>query len=560
MGDKQKMGLLQSISAKILLLVMGVVVLAIAGSVLIASQEVRRALDSVNQNYILSMAESASDLIDLTSVDADDYAGILGDVNMEGIASSYAYLVGSDGTMLYHPTAGKIGSSVENEAILKVVSELSSGTVPENKVVQYDFNGAKKYAAYALTKERQIVVVTADKNEIMSSVNGMVTGMIVMSFFVLAICVLIGYIFSRFICAPIRQLTVIIENTAALNFRHSEYGSKLCKRKDETGAMAREVRVMRGNIRELLKKVEAASGQINQNVDGLQAITSTVDQMCSDNSATSEELAAGMQETAATTVQINENIGTIKSATEDISSLVVQGTESSREVMERARNLSEKTALAGSRTKEMYTQVKTKADNAIEGAKAVEKIHELTNTITEISSQTGLLALNASIEAARAGEAGRGFAVVATEIGSLADQTSKAISNISTIVKTVNDAVANMSECLEETTGFLEKNVLDDYREFEQVGSQYQEDADIFRSNMDGVGDGIASLKDAVLSIATAMGGINETVGESAQGISEIAEKTSSMVEKTGTTHTMVADCYACVDDLKELVNTIVME
>lgn len=78
----------------------------------------------------------------------------------------------------------------------------------------------------------------------------------------------------------------------------------------------------------------------------------------------------------------------------------------------------------------------------------------------EISSQTGLLALNASIEAARAGEAGRGFAVVATEIGSLADQTSKAIADIGNIVKAVNEAVGNMTECLSETTGFWRRPYL----------------------------------------------------------------------------------------------------
>ena len=75
-----------------------------------------------------------------------------------------------------------------------------------------------------------------------------------------------------------------------------------------------------------------------------------------------------------------------------------KGADVSNEVMDRAKNLCNKTVTASNRTMEMYTNVKEKSEKAIEGSKAVEKINELTNTIMEISSQTGLLALNASIE------------------------------------------------------------------------------------------------------------------------------------------------------------------
>ena len=450
MEKQKKVPFLHSISAKIVLLVVVVTAISTVANMTSVSIRAKSVLKEVNENYIMSMAETAAATIANIPAEIasdEEYSKVLSDIKMEGVDSSYAYLVDSEGTMIYHPTADKIGQPVENSVVKDLVAKLQAGQKPADAVVTYDFNGTAKYAAYVITSDNRIVVVTADQGEILEPVNHMINSLGIVAFAVMAACIALGVGVGQWICVPIHQLTGIIRNTAHLDFTKNPLSSKLCARKDENGVMAREVRLMRKNLREMIGDIDAASQQITSNVDGLQDITSTVDHMCSDNSATSEELAAGMQETAATTVTINENVNMIRTGAEDINNMAISGAKASEEIMERAENLQKKTVAATDRTMDMYSNVKEKATKAVEGSKAVEKINELSGTIMEISSQTGLLALNASIEAARAGEAGKGFAVVATEIGSLADQTSKAIADISQIVKEVNEAVANMAEC-----------------------------------------------------------------------------------------------------------------
>ena len=557
-------GKLNSINAKIISLVVFSVVLAVVVCLLTIVPNAKKALEESTKAYMLNAASSQKTIIDASldrkKGEQSDYEGLLSKVKIESASSSYAYLVDSDGKMLYHPIADKIGQPVENTVVTGLVKELKAGNRPADNVVTYDFNGVKKYASYAITDNDQILVISADEAEIMAPIDQVLRIALIVGIAMVLICGAIGLIVSTIITKSLKVLTEIIIATSNFDYRKNTNGVRLENRKDETGAVARAVAKMRINLREMVRDISSSSDKIANNVKSLENVTHVVNSMCMDNSATSEELAAGMEETAATTETIYGNIGTMEEGATEIGERSTKGEELSREVLDRANLLKVTTQEAGKRTRSLYESVKVKADQAVEESKAVDKINELTDSIMSISSQTGLLALNASIEAARAGEAGRGFAVVATEIGNLANETSKAVADINTIVGEVTKAVVNMTDCLKDTTGFLEETVLVDYGKFSQVSEQYSQDAIEFKASMNEIYSSINKLTDSIHLISESVSGINDTVGESTMGVTDIAAKTTDMVTKTSETSDLVEESMECVAQLEKIVDQFILD
>ena len=93
----------------------------------------------------------------------------------------------------------------------------------------------------------------------------------------------------------------------------------------------------------------------------------------------------------------------------------------------------------------MFT-VSTKTINAL--VSKLESVNMITDSISQIASQTNLLSLNAAIEAARAGEAGKGFSVVAGEVRKLAENSKLAVQSITDILEEIKTDIIQASEAM----------------------------------------------------------------------------------------------------------------
>jgi len=142
----------------------------------------------------------------------------------------------------------------------------------------------------------------------------------------------------------------------------------------------------------------------------------------------------------------------------DVVSVHESFTETVQQVAEVAAGLKEEISESGREIQEIVAKSEETIHNSDEMKRDMEQLmsvlehmDEAIRGINSISSQTNMLALNASIEAARAGEAGKGFAVVAEEIRKLADETKQLTANMDSLVGKIEEASGKSCESLDKT-------------------------------------------------------------------------------------------------------------
>ncbi len=327
------------------------------------------------------------------------------------------------------------------------------------------------------------------------------------------------------------------------------------KRRDEFSGLARDFNQFIANLRQLILQVNDVSRGVSAQSANTYEELKALDTYMTTTAATTEDLTAGMQQTAASAQEMNASASDMERTLQHIVSMAAERKEEAKRVDARAVALRGHAVEAKSSALHVLDSTRQRLERAMQDAKAVREIATLTNDILDIAAQTNLLSLNASIEAARAGEAGRGFAVVADEIRKLAETSRSTVERIQVISTTVLQSVDHLNETSSEMLTFLDTNVVKDYDQLEEAAEQYSADAGRFETTASEFADAATELEQLTTNMISVIQDVAVTVNNGALGTQEIAEKVTLSVDRFAELNRATEMSQQKMDELNELIN-----
>ena len=216
-----------------------------------------------------------------------------------------------------------------------------------------------------------------------------------------------------------------------------------------TGDLTQQLELAPGDQDSLLAALSSMQDQLRNLVRALASHANDVDRASTQLAGAADRVAQGSRQ------QLDEAHAMVDNAQRLASSLseVLLAVDQARKIVSESSQVStsgaELAGRAANETEEMAASVRATATHIQELGAESTRISSILGVISDIASQTNLLALNAAIEAARAGEQGRGFAVVADEVRKLAERTAHSTAEISSMVDGIQSGTRRAVEGME---------------------------------------------------------------------------------------------------------------
>lgn len=512
-------------AAKIIVMViLAVIVSNVICMVFILESSKKQITDSTKHtmvdviNTTSKIVENEISNADTEDLDYDEYAKSLSDVKLEGMDSSYVYVVKNDGTMLYHPTKEKVGQPVENAVIKGVVQQLQDGKKPGTTVVEYDFNGTTKYSAYTILNNENILVLTADESEALAGITTVTGVAIGISAIVVLIAIIISFIMGRRLMRPLVKVSTIIEDVANGNIEADFSGVK--ESNDEIGLIIGKMKELTQSLGSIVGKIRNSSDTMSSNSYELNDTSSQTLAANNEISKAVEDVAEGSTGMAASISKINENLLEMSNETKDINASVDEIKNQTVAVQESSKIMNDKIKSMQDSSHKMDEGISAISKRIETVNTTVDKVSNIVSVIEEISSETNLLSLNASIEAARAGDAGKGFAVVAQEIRVLSDNTNTELENIKQIISSL---VEECRYCVQASGTIVEDNA----KQKEEIKAVLDE-----FGSLDEQIQKTAEKADEIEELVTAMIELNDDITKSSNSLTDVSAANAAATEE----------------------------
>src|SRR5690625_3339901 len=450
------------------------------------------------------------------------------DVNFEFGENGYFVIFDRDGNTIGHPTIEGdnvwdlefAGTYFMQEMIEQ--AELGGGFTYYDFPMPDDSETVKRKIAYSVEAPHWdwIIGVNAYTDEYNVHTQKLLINAGITLVITTIIAMIFGNFFANYISRPINQIVAHAELIAAVNLVNKQIDFQA---KDEIGALAQAINKMTNNLRSVLEQVLVVTKTLNDQSDELGHTSHEVMEGSEQIVSTMEELATASDTEAD---HVNQLSATMNSYAKKIAKANKSGKnteQSSKGVLSMTTN--------GYELMEKSTEQMNKIDDIV--SDSVEKINrlaveskqisELVKVIQDVAEQTNLLALNAAIEAARAGEHGQGFAVVADEVRKLAEEVSESVTNITSIVGSIQNDTISVTETLQAS-----------FKEVEQGAAQVETTGDTFNE----ISQAIENMVKNIQTVTNNLSDIAEEgreMNSSIQEIAAITEQSAASIEEVTT-------------------------